>query len=150
MTTTVEVPLAPYPSLARYRKLVFQIAGLVAAVLGALIDATTNGGIVTGVTWLLAVGALLQVALTYWPGSWAVKFAASLLGVAFSGLAAGLTDGFSNAEIMLLAWQVTMWLASGAVDNAPQPLPNVDPKLGEPLERAPGSRVYDAEQDGLS
>ncbi len=119
---TTELTTVPQPALARYRKLVFQVAGLAAAVLGAFIDATTNGGIVTGVTWLLAVGAALQVALTYWPTSSVVKFAASALGVAFSGLAAGLTDGFTNAEVMLLAWQLTMWLGAGAVDNAPQPV----------------------------
>jgi hypothetical protein len=106
------------PSLARYRKLVIQLAAVATAGLLVLVDAVNAGGPVTAVTFWLVIGAIVQAVGTERPGDWWAKLLVSFVGVIFSGVAAGLTDGFSTAEILGLAVQITAWVAAGAVDNA--------------------------------
>jgi hypothetical protein len=123
LTDPAAPAVAPVHTLAHYRKLVIQLAAVAAAVLLVFVDATTDGGPVTGVTWWIAVGAAVQAFATWWPAVWWSKFLASAVGVVFSAVAAGLTGGWTTAEVLAVFWQLMMWAASGAVDNAPRPVP---------------------------
>jgi hypothetical protein len=124
----VAAPTAP-ASLAHYRKFVMQLAAVLGSGMLVLVDTANHGGAITAVTWWLVLGAVAQAAGTYFPKSWWVKLGASAVGVIFSGVLAALTPDaatgqrFTLGEVLVVSWQILMWLASGAVDNAPHPLP---------------------------
>lgn len=107
--------------IRNHRKVIISLAAVLVAGLSVLHDATQTGNGLNSATWVIALGAVAQSALTYFPGNAVIKLVASGFLAILTGVMAAVTDGVTQMTMIQVLTQFLVWVAAGATENGARP-----------------------------